>query len=647
MITIPRVLSEDLTEYNNELLRNEGRFLNRLHALPRTLEEWNRRREEIKAKIWELSGVTYDPSVALDFQCVKTVRFDGYTVRSVRYQTRPGIYATASLYVPDGDGPFPAVLNLHGHSREGRRLCYIQARGHSFAKNGYVCLSPDTWGMGERCSIQNEFEYHGSTLGGALILLGEAFLGALLVDNMRSVDLLSSLPFVDKDRLGVTGESGGGNQTMWVGAMDERLKAVMPVVSVGSFESYIMRSNCYCEVLPGAFQYFEEDSVLALVAPRALRMMNALQDSNPTFYVTEMMRNYRRAKDVFALYGHEQDISFAPFDTDHGYKPEMRETMLGFFDYYLKGIGNGNARRELPYETLAEFDELAVYAPGTRPAGTGTISEYLTSRFAKTRSKELKLGTLGEEQSEIRRIFNCGDSNVSSITFLGTAGKSDTSFIRRNMPAFGARRKYFEGVYSIGEEGAAFSRWLIRNSKGIAVPCLVRDSAEPGAVTYILASGDGKDDLSKSAYLEKLLQEKSARIIIIDLFGTGENYCREIEPSLPPFHTVARALLWMGRTLLGEWINCYLDVSSFSRTQFGSGKVVFFGKGEAGVAAMAAAVLGRSQEASSEFAGENVPESFAWYEGEVNPAKWRTLAEMVPYFAEWGDIRRIKDDLSL
>ena len=103
--------------------------------------------------------------------------------------------------------------------------------------------------------------------------------GGLMRRTIGHVHAVEDVSFKLKPRqvFALVGESGGGNQTMWVGAMDDRLKAVVPVVSVGNFETYICQSNCYCEVLPGALREFEEDAILSLVAPRHLKMLNALR----------------------------------------------------------------------------------------------------------------------------------------------------------------------------------------------------------------------------------------------------------------------------------------------------------------------------------------------------------------------------------
>src|SRR5690606_28867153 len=214
------------------------------------------------------------------------------------------------LYVPDGKGPFPAVVNMHGHWTEGKAAESVQAVAHSLASNGYVCLSIDAFGAGERSTKHGDFEYHGANLGASLMNIGESLLGVQVVDNMRAVDLLLSLPFVDPENIGATGASGGGNQTMWFAALDERIKAALPIVSVGTFESAVMRSNCVCELLPGGLAISETAGVLALYAPRALKMCNHEQDSNPTFYPKEMLRSYHNAKPVFQMLGAEENIAY-------------------------------------------------------------------------------------------------------------------------------------------------------------------------------------------------------------------------------------------------------------------------------------------------------------------------------------------------
>src|SRR5690606_8866806 len=105
-----------------------------------------------------------------------SLKMKGYTIKNIAFQTRPEVYATANLYIPDGKGPFPGVIFMMGHSENGRLYEAYQSVGHSLALNGYVALAIDPWGAGERSTIHGEFEYHGAHLGASLMNVGESLM---------------------------------------------------------------------------------------------------------------------------------------------------------------------------------------------------------------------------------------------------------------------------------------------------------------------------------------------------------------------------------------------------------------------------------------------------------------------------------------
>ena len=232
--------------------------------------------KNLRKKLWEKFGVSYDPEVPLDVRSYGKIRKPGYTIEKLIYQSRPGLYVTGLLYVPDGKGPFPAVLQMHGHNPEGKFGLNVQQTSIALVQNGFVCLTVDAIGAYERAHQCYNTEYHGNTLGGHVMNTGETLMGQQVVDNMRGIDLLRSLKYVLKDKIGATGASGGGNQTMWLAAMDERVTAAMPVVSVGSFQSYVYGMNCMCELLPDGLTFTEISGVLALIAPRFLLIVVSL-----------------------------------------------------------------------------------------------------------------------------------------------------------------------------------------------------------------------------------------------------------------------------------------------------------------------------------------------------------------------------------
>ena len=90
---------------------------------------------------------------------------------------------------------------------------------------------------------------------------------------------------------------------MYLAAFDERVKAAVPVVSVGSYQSYVGGTNCICELIPDGLMICEESSLLALAAPNALMICNALHDINHTFHVSEAARSYTEAQKVYTALG--------------------------------------------------------------------------------------------------------------------------------------------------------------------------------------------------------------------------------------------------------------------------------------------------------------------------------------------------------
>ena len=523
---------------------------------------------------------------------------------------------TGCLYVPDGDGPFPAVLNVHGHWAQGHLSERVQARGHSLAKNGFVCLSVDAWGSGERSWNHGQYRYHGNTLGGGLFQYGETLMGAQIADNMRAVDLLLSLPFVDSDNIGVTGASGGGNQTMWLAAMDERIKAAMPVVSVGTFEAYVMSENCVCELLPDGLTFTEEDGILALVAPRYLKICNALKDTK-SFSVAEMLRSYNKARDIFKLYGAEDRFTYQPFNTVHGYWPEIREAMLGFFKMALMGKGNGAAISEIPFNTLSE-EQIMTFEPGKRPDNFGTIEEYLALKAKSIPERDI---SPKDAKSEFAKL-------AAALRFEPTVQNTQLT-----------QMSDIDGWH----------RCTLMAQDSRALPILYKINGSPSkcAKAYAFSSPSGKASLQETPMLNKALAEENAAVLLFDAFATGETACDDAN-KLSPFHLLCRTLLWCGMTLEGEWARDFVSIAAFAHDTLGAEEIILGTVGEMSVAACTAATaiaIGATNidgVRKLSVIAQDFPATFAWSNGNDGSLPQGTLARAIPGFSNWGDIPALK-----
>jgi hypothetical protein len=596
------------------VLKEQAALGSKLQQLPVTLEEWEKHRALLVREILEKAAIHIDHQLPLDYRETGSVQLKGYSIKNCLFQTRPGVYATANLYVPDGKGPFPAVINMHGHWPGGRMGDMVQACGHALALHGYVCLNIDAWGAGERTTVPGIPEYHGANLGASLMNVGETLMGDQVSDNIRGVDLLCSLPYVDASKIGATGASGGGNQTMWLSALDERIKAAMPVVSVGTFESYIMNSNCVCELLPDGLTFTEEAGVLGLIAPRSLKICNALQDASPTFRPDEMLRSYHNAAAVFGLYGKADNLTCQLFNTGHGYWPEMRAAMLGWFDMRLKGMGDGSPVKEDPFQLLPER-KLMVFPSGERD--TLVVG---TAAYCRKRGRELEERLLG-------------------LKTIDTLQKRKELKTLLRLPGESAAIKAVH-VYS-GERG--WQRMALETSGHHLIPLLYYGppgrtkpgvSSPVGAPYVLLCSPGGKSSIP-TAVLDGYIR-RGYGIILADVWGTGENSSAsavKTDGSLPPFHTLARSELWLGKTVMGEWISDLGIVTQYIRTHYRPASLTTDACRETGLAALFLSALGGDADT---VILRSSPVSYVF--DERAGIDYFDMAIHIPGLLPWGDV---------
>ncbi len=194
-------------------------------------------------------------------------------------------------------------------------------------------------------------------------------------DNRRAVDYLVSRPDVDPARLAITGASGGGNQSFYAGATDERLLAVIPVCGIGTYDAYLTTACCVCEVNPGGASYATTGDLLAMIAPRALMVISATRDAFQ-FSVGEAARSIAYARERFRLLGHDEKIRHVAVESGHDYNKPMRESMYGWVEKWLRGRGDGQPIPEPPFE-VEDVELLRCYPRGTgRPRTVVTIPEF-------------------------------------------------------------------------------------------------------------------------------------------------------------------------------------------------------------------------------------------------------------------------------
>jgi dienelactone hydrolase len=345
-------------------------------VLPPTVRGWEERLEKVREGLKRSFGRMPEVVCPLEPEILGTVARAGYAIERLTFQSRPGVRVTANVYRPDPvDKPCPAVLSVHGHWAWARIDPHVQPRCIALAKLGYVVLCVDAFGSGERAIEPGAGTYHGGLTGASLLPAGTPLIGLQVNDNRRAVDYLISRREVDPDRLAVTGASGGGNQTLYAGATDDRLKAVIPVCGIGTYDSYLKTACCVCEVNDGGAVYATTADLLAMVAPRALLVISAKSDA-VQFSVAEAAKSVARARERFRLLGQEAKIRHLAVDSGHDYNAPMREAMYGWVEKWLSNRGDGGPIKE-PELQVEDVAALRCYPDGrSRPKTVVTIPEF-------------------------------------------------------------------------------------------------------------------------------------------------------------------------------------------------------------------------------------------------------------------------------
>ena len=598
--SLPSVLTKNHADLIESRLRNQALLKFGTHQLPDNLKDWEKYRDQLRNRIIDKTGLVLNPKLPLNMKETGSIIMQGYVIRNISFQTRPGVYATANLYIPEGKGPFPGVVLMCGHSNNGRFYDKYQSVGHTLALNGYVALAVDPWGAGERTTTHGLSEYHGANLGASLMNIGESLMGVQISDNIRAVDLLNTLPYVDSEKIGATGASGGGNQAMWLAAMDERVKAAVPVVSVGTFESYVMRSNCICELLIDGLTFTEEAGVLAL--SKAIMPSNHLRDA-PSFLPKEMVRSYENAKPIFKMLGAENNISNNIFDLTHGYHTEDRKAMLGWFDLHLKGIGTGTAKNEQPFELVPE-EKLMTFISGQRDKEVMNTSSYCLLRGNDLRSAYLR-----------KDIF---DSEVKRNELVNILRINERSALKEVHQYTSLR---------------GWDRFALETTDGKLIPILHHAPVNSSLGYMLISNPGGKNAIS--AELINEIKKKGQGLVIVDLSGTGEVSSSKENAGNKSMvlHTQSRSELWLGKTILGEWVKELSVVTGFLKSSYKARTVSLDGSKESGLAGLFLAATGGDV---NDIILRDAPLSYLFdSRGSVD---FFSMGIHLPGFLNWGDI---------
>ncbi len=328
---------------------------------------WETRAQRIKKGIIEGMRLEKMPDIKGNFNTIinNTRVMDGYIVENIAIESFPGFYITGNLYRPTRESEkYAAILNAHGHGQNPRFSKSAQTRSAVLARMGAIVFTYDMIGYGENDQVDHKMP---------IALLLQTF------NSKRVLEYLLSRPDVDPQRIGMTGESGGGTQTFMLSAIDDRIRVAAPVVQVSAH----FFGGCVCEsgmpIHKSTDHQTNNAEIAALFAPRPLLLISDGDDWTRNVPRIE----YPYIQKVYALYNGENRVENVHLPLErHDYGFSKRAAAYNFLGHHLQ------LNFQTPYDdgynedfvTLLSADELKVFSsskPTNRLQGNSAVMEYL------------------------------------------------------------------------------------------------------------------------------------------------------------------------------------------------------------------------------------------------------------------------------
>jgi len=490
-----------------------------------------------------------------------------YTVEGVSFYTRPNWPVSALFYLPKAARkPVPGILMVHGHSFIQKAYTVYQKVAVHLAKSGYAVLAVDFVGGGDRVSQGHENLY--------MLAAGRTVQGLMIWDNMRAIDYLVSRREVDGARIGITGSSGGGNQTAFTTVFDSRITASCPVNAVCMFEEHEtvgIDNFCPCEVIPSIWHIAEYSDLMATVAPRPLLISQSVKDR--LFPIKGAREVVNRAREVYRAFEAPENIDIFEDYGPHSYSGAIRIAVIRWFDKHLKGVRPAAPEEYEDYVTVEdEKSEVLFGFPGGKlPPRTETLDSFY--------------GALTKNLPRIKR--------PTTRAAYGAYARGVRAVIGRLAARPEAESRLdFEEYPTVSSSWANIRPFSFESEPGIVIPSILIEPLKGFAgrvVVFVYPSGKAHAlDLRST----EALVRGGASVLAMDVRGTGET--AGYHPGHEAGFTLHRSIM-LGRHIslmraydITRGVGCVRSISGYGEAQMS-----LWGQGEAATWALFALALDR------------------------------------------------------
>ena len=507
------------------------------YLLGRINGEWNRWKTDYEARTTPEAIAEYQKRLhdlfidaigglpertRLNPRVVGVIEREGYRVEKILFESRPHFYVSAALFLPDPrrfQPPYPGVLVPCGHAQPAKAHNEYQSMGALLALNGMVALVYDPIEQGERMQLLDTdgrqiawgTQAH-TLLGAACILLGRNTAAFEIWDGMRAIDYMQSRPEVDAQRIGCTGNSGGGTQTSYIMALDERIKAAAPSCYL-HYQAVQLRTavgdaeqNIFGQILFG----LDHPDFIMMRAPRPVLICAATKDF---FDINATWEAFRFAKRLYTRMGFAERVDLLENDAEHNYNKTQREGVARWMSRWLLKKDQPITEPELK---LIDEQEMWCSPRGQVMLIEGARSAYDFNNdeendLAKQRQAQWRAGDRTQLLEEVRRIAGVRPLDKLPEPDVQPAGE-------------------------LTHEECLIEKLVFRPEPGIVLPALMfrPSQPKPGQVALVV-SENGKEDTARNGGPVDTLVKQGYCVLAVDVRGTGET-----EPA--PQHDLGRGV---------------------------------------------------------------------------------------------------------
>jgi dienelactone hydrolase len=532
-------------------------------------EAWERARGKVREQVRAVLGLLPRPErTPLQARNTGTLSRRGFRIEKLVFQSRPGLYVTGNLYLPEGGaGRRPTILYLCGHSPHpaGAKWSY-QDRALWFVRNGYVCLVLDTLEFGEVPGIHHGL--HDLNMWHWLSL-GYTPAGVEVWNAVRALDYLETRPEVDLKRVGVTGISGGGAMSWYVPAVDERVSVAAPVCGTFTYgtqaEHWRAFGQCDCIYYPNTYR-LDLTAVAALIAPRPLLFCSGQQDAD--FPPDGHQAVYESARRIYRLYGQEERVRAVDAPVGHTDAPLFLQEVRQWMNRWLKRDPAPVAQPEPGHPQPEAPEALACLEALPRDA----INHRIQDEFVPLASPRARTST---EQWRRRRE-----------EVLAGLREQVFGWFPKDPAPFATRRGRFDGAWAA--RYADYEEQFFESEPGVVLRAQVlrarKRSPAPRTLLYVKRPGDA---LWSVDYDELLPVLGRLDVVILNVRFTDQAV------SAREYADLEMSSAWSGRTIGSQQVWDILRCVAWMQTE---GRLPvrglsLYAKGEMGVLGLYAALF--------------------------------------------------------